>query len=64
MKSTCCLADLKVEPRPELYHGCDDDYELVIPFLVCTKCGKVQLTAVETEKSRQTVPIGGVKEYA
>lgn len=62
MLSDCCSAALKKEPQAELYHGSDDDYELVIPFLVCSKCGKIQLKAVETDN--QLVPEKGVRKYA
>ncbi len=65
MRSDCCSASLKKEPQAELYHGSDDDYELVIPFLVCSKCGKIQLKPVETEYKQQFVPAKeGVRKYA
>lgn len=50
--STCCHARLKVEERVEFLHGCDDDYELKIPFVVCNNCNKIQLT-VHTPVDRQ-----------
>ena len=53
MISNCCFAQLKTEFREELYHGCDDDYELIIPFLVCSKCRKVQLIVDDTEDSKR-----------
>lgn len=64
MKSSCCYADLKTEQREELYHGCDDDYELIIPFQVCSKCGKVQFTFIETEDIKKKQPIAGDRKYA
>ncbi|WP_153126851.1 hypothetical protein [Peribacillus tepidiphilus] len=47
MKSPCCLADLETHVLPELYHGSDDEYELVLPFLFCSECGNLVLTASE-----------------
>ncbi|MFC4767502.1 hypothetical protein [Effusibacillus consociatus] len=38
--SECCKAQLNVEYRIEYLHGKDDDYELQVPCLVCSKCGK------------------------
>jgi hypothetical protein len=46
MKSPCCLADLETHVLPELYHGSDDEYELVLPFLF-SECGNLVLTASE-----------------
>jgi hypothetical protein len=54
MKSTCCFEDLEIRNSTELYHGADDDYELIVPFLVCTKCGAINLHYVE-ENKEQTV---------
>jgi hypothetical protein len=61
MKSNCCYAALKTEHRVELFHGHDDGYDLVIPFLVCSKCGEIQLTIAAEEDSRKLLSIGGVK---
>jgi hypothetical protein len=38
--SNCCGATTKVEHRPDHPFVYDDPYELLIPVLVCTKCGK------------------------
>lgn len=43
MKSICCSEALVINYQEELYHGSDDEYELVIPFLVCTGCGEIQI---------------------
>ncbi|MEH7505891.1 hypothetical protein V7152_28720 [Neobacillus drentensis] len=50
MKSTCCFESLETYHSLELYHGCDDDYELIIPYLICTKCGAVNLHYIEENK--------------
>lgn len=39
--SNCCGAETKVEYRPDRPFVYDDHYELMIPMLVCTSCGKV-----------------------
>ncbi|WP_019122851.1 hypothetical protein [Brevibacillus massiliensis] len=39
--SDCCGAATKVEHRPDHPFFYDDLYDLKIPVLVCTKCGKV-----------------------
>ncbi len=41
--SKCCQAELIIEEGVEYFHGCDDDYELKIPFVLCSKCRTVQL---------------------
>jgi hypothetical protein len=61
MVSDCCAAALKTERQVERYHGSDDNYELVIPFQICSKCGKIQLKAVENDFNKKFVPIEGVK---
>jgi hypothetical protein len=50
MKSTCCFESLETQYSSELYHGCDDDYELMIPYLICTKCGAVNFQYIEENK--------------
>lgn len=45
--SKCCQAELIVEEGVEYFHGCDDDYELKIPFVLCSKCRTVQLLSAE-----------------
>lgn len=44
--SDCCHADLIVEESIEYFHGCDDGYELTIPFVLCSKCRKIQFLPV------------------
>ena len=61
--SSCCHAALKTENREEMYLGCDDDYALIIPFQVCTKCGEVQLTVINTEDIKKFQP-EGARKYA
>jgi Fe2+ or Zn2+ uptake regulation protein len=39
--SNCCGAATKVEYRPDRPFVYDDQYDLQVPVLVCTKCGKV-----------------------
>lgn len=53
MPSNCCLAPIITEHRSDLFRGCDDGYELVIPFLVCSECGDIQITAVDTENNKR-----------
>jgi hypothetical protein len=50
MKSVCCFESLETQHSPELYHGYDDDYELMIPYLICTKCRAVNLQYIEENK--------------
>lgn len=50
MKSVCCFESLETQHSPELYHGYDDDYELMVPYLICTKCGAVNLQYIEKNK--------------
>lgn len=40
MRSPCCQAEVKVVWRSELFHGCDDGYDLKIPMQVCSCCGE------------------------
>lgn len=40
MRSPCCQAEVKVVWCSELYHGCDDGYDLKIPMQVCSCCGE------------------------
>ncbi|WP_157077347.1 hypothetical protein [Robertmurraya korlensis] len=49
MKSPCCQEKLEVQYGEEMYHGCDDEYALMIPYLVCTKCGVTHLQASKEE---------------
>lgn len=60
MSSICCLAPIITEHRPELYHGSDDGYELVIPFLVCSECGDIQLNTVDTKNDKRLQSVGGI----
>jgi hypothetical protein len=39
MRSICCNERVDVIYRPEMFHGCDDGYELRVPVFVCTCCG-------------------------
>jgi hypothetical protein len=39
--SHCCGAATKVVLRSDHPHVYDDSYDLLVPMLVCTKCGKV-----------------------
>jgi hypothetical protein len=39
--SDCCGALIKVERRPEHPHVYDDNYELWIPMMICTECGRI-----------------------
>jgi hypothetical protein len=39
--SDCCGATTKVEYRPDQPYIYDDEYNLQVPVLVCTKCAKV-----------------------
>ncbi|MDR4945079.1 hypothetical protein [Neobacillus cucumis] len=60
MKSTCCFESLETRHSLELYHGADDAYELWIPYLVCTKCGSVNLQYIdENEETTVTKITGG-----
>ncbi|MBV7509336.1 hypothetical protein KW850_29615 [Bacillus sp. sid0103] len=60
MKSTCCFESLESRHLPELYHGADDDYELRIPYLVCTKCGSINLQYIdESEETKVAMKTGG-----
>lgn len=38
--SDCCGAPTKVEYRSDSPYFYDDPYDLQVPVLVCTKCGK------------------------
>lgn len=58
MKSTCCSEPLETKYIEELFHGSDDDYELFIPFQICTKCGKIDFTKHENS---QLIQVGGRK---
>jgi len=49
VKSPCCKESLEVKYSEELYHGADDEYALMIPYLVCTKCGAIHLQASKEE---------------
>lgn len=39
--SNCCGAVTRVEYQPDRPFIYDDPYELQVPVLICTKCGKV-----------------------
>lgn len=39
--SRCCGAPVVVEIRPDLPNCTDDDYELLVPFQICSKCKAV-----------------------
>ncbi|MCF8566795.1 hypothetical protein LLE49_18910 [Alicyclobacillus tolerans] len=39
--SRCCGAPIVVEVRSDLPNFTDDDYDLKVPFRVCSKCGAV-----------------------
>jgi len=41
--SRCCGAPIVVVVRSDLPNFTDDDYNLKVPFRVCTKCGAVLL---------------------
>ncbi|WP_169819166.1 hypothetical protein [Anaerobacillus arseniciselenatis] len=51
MKSNCCQASVKSELREELYHGNDDEYELKIPFLLCSNCGELVSPPLEQHEA-------------
>lgn len=40
-QSRCCDAPVVVEVRPDLPNFSDDEYELRVPFRVCSKCGAI-----------------------
>lgn len=52
MASHCCVAPIVIEHRTELYHGSDDGYELMIPFLVCSECGDIQLAEFDMKNEQ------------
>ncbi|WDL98637.1 hypothetical protein [Alicyclobacillus sp. ALC3] len=39
--SSCCEAPIVVEVRSDLPNCTDDEYDLQVPFHVCSKCGAV-----------------------
>lgn len=39
--STCCGVETRVEYHPDQPFFYDDPYELLIPFQICSACGKV-----------------------
>lgn len=39
--SRCCGASTKVETRSDHPYFYDDMYDLRVPFLVCSKCGRM-----------------------
>lgn len=59
MKSTCCFESLETVQSIELYHGADDDFELSIPYLVCTKCGSINLQYIDESEETKVVKITG-----
>lgn len=59
MKSTCCFESLETQYSLELYHGCDDDYELMIPYLICTKCGAINFQYKDEDKEEACLIAGG-----
>ena len=40
-QSRCCGAPIIVEVRPDLPNFTDDDYELKVPFRICSVCGAI-----------------------
>lgn len=64
MKSTCCFESLETQHSLELYHGADDDYELWIPYLVCTKCGKINLQYIDENQETTVTKMAGGKRDA
>lgn len=63
MLSSCCHAALKTVHREDLFHGSDDDYALIIPFQICSKCGEIQLSVIETEDTKKILK-EGKRKYA
>lgn len=52
--SDCCGAATKAEYRPDHPNVYDDPYDLKIPVLVCTKCGKVaDFNSIELREDKE-----------
>ncbi|WP_019153710.1 hypothetical protein [Robertmurraya massiliosenegalensis] len=50
LKSSCCKAELLKSSRTDLFHGADDDYDLRVPVLTCSKCGHQEMLVFSGEK--------------
>jgi hypothetical protein len=64
MKSTCCFESLETRHSVELFHGADDEYECWIPYLVCTKCGKINLQYIDEKVETKISKITGGERNA
>lgn len=60
-QSRCCGAPIVVEIRPDLPNFTDDDYELRVPFQVCSKCGA---TIIEDKYQYEDQYQGGKARHA